>query len=313
MVEVAPLAVEDVRVRLGAEERRPRGSRTRRAPASRSGPPSRSCCSRRGGGRPGRPVPVGSVASHAASAVTAFTRTALQLPWPSPASGASHALPLLLRWLMSTMNRAPVAFSANAWASDGRFRGSGVAPVDERDGVQHRGLADRGHDGRLVDHPDLDRVGAERVGLAGPPVGVDEGVRARSRGRVEPVDEERDRAGRAVPVVLDLVEADDVRRSSARNAATVFAHWRSNSAWQFAPRQSASEPPGEAPRRRRVPRPSNVLKKLSRFIAATFTVPPTSGAEHGPGVRGTKRTEPPRAPTGRTRYALGLAAFPPHV
>ena len=57
-----------------------------------------------------------------ASALAACVRTTLQLPWPSPASGASQALPFDLRWLTSTMKRAPSSVS-KAWASEGRLRG----------------------------------------------------------------------------------------------------------------------------------------------------------------------------------------------
>ena len=44
-----------------------------------------------------------------ASSSAERTRTALQLPCPSPASGALHALPLLLRWLATAMNVPPLA------------------------------------------------------------------------------------------------------------------------------------------------------------------------------------------------------------
>src|SRR4051812_27715252 len=71
----------------------------------------------------GSPVLVGLLASQLTSAVAAFLRTALQLPWPSPASGASHALPFDFRWLTSTMKRPPLV-SWNACASEGRLRGA---------------------------------------------------------------------------------------------------------------------------------------------------------------------------------------------
>ena len=60
--------------------------------------------------------------SQSASSFAAFVRTLSQLPWPSPASGASQALPLLLRWLDADDERAPVG-SVNACASAGRLRG----------------------------------------------------------------------------------------------------------------------------------------------------------------------------------------------
>ena len=69
----------------------------------------------------GSPLPVGSVASQSTSACAAARRVTLQLPWPSPASGSptsSQAEPFDLRWLTTTVNRAPVAFSSNVWASD---------------------------------------------------------------------------------------------------------------------------------------------------------------------------------------------------
>src|SRR5689334_4031176 len=74
------------------------------------------------------PVPVGLVASQFIKVLAALVRTMLQLPCPSPASGASQALPLLLRWLRSRMKRAPVAFCCHACASDGRLRGPESPP-----------------------------------------------------------------------------------------------------------------------------------------------------------------------------------------
>ena len=53
----------------------------------------------------------------------------MQLPCPSPASGTSHALPLLLRWLTTTVKTSPPSFSRNAWASAGRFRSAESPPV----------------------------------------------------------------------------------------------------------------------------------------------------------------------------------------
>src|SRR5215207_8068470 len=87
---------------------------------------------------------------------------------------------------------------------------SPVAAVDERDGVQRCGLADRRDLGGLVQQPNLDRVGAESVHLSRPCIGVDERVRPGRRRLVQAVDEELDRAGRTVAVVLDLADADYV-------------------------------------------------------------------------------------------------------
>ena len=75
------------------------------------------------------PVPVGSLWSQSASRFAAFVRTAAQFAWPSPVSGASQALPLLLRWLALTTTRPPVAFSSNAWAIAGRLRGAPSPPL----------------------------------------------------------------------------------------------------------------------------------------------------------------------------------------
>ena len=69
------------------------------------------------------PLPVGSLLSQSASRFAAFVRTPAQLPWPSPVSGASQALPLLLRWFALTTTRPPVFRSMNACAMAGRFRG----------------------------------------------------------------------------------------------------------------------------------------------------------------------------------------------
>ena len=64
----------------------------------------------------GSSLPVGSVASQSTSAWAAFSRVPLQLPCPSPASGSAgrrsvQAEPFDLRWLTTTVNLAPVAFS----------------------------------------------------------------------------------------------------------------------------------------------------------------------------------------------------------
>ena len=49
-------------------------------------------------------------------------------------------------------------------------------------------------------------------------------------------------------------------------------------------------------------------------MPTTRTDPPTAGGAAGRGFDGWKLgTPPPRAPIGRTRYALPLAAFPAHV
>src|SRR5688572_9873214 len=92
-------------------------------------------------------------------------------------------------------------------------------------------------------------------------------------------------------------------------ASTVLGHWRSNSTWLLAPRQSAGAPPTPKVQ------PLNVLKRLSRFMPLTRSVPPTDGAGvAGRGLAATKLgTPPPIAPTGRTRKALPLAALPAQV
>ena len=95
---------------------------------------------------------------------------------------------------MSTMKRAPVAFSWKACASDGRLRGALSPPLTKATRVQHGGLADRGHHGGLVDHADLDRIRAQRIDLPGGRVHVDEGVGAGRSRRVELVHQERNGA-----------------------------------------------------------------------------------------------------------------------
>ena len=72
----------------------------------------------------GSPLPVGSVASQSTSALAALVRVTLQLPGPSPVSGSPTALqsePFDLRWLTTTVSRAPVAVRSKVWASDGRL------------------------------------------------------------------------------------------------------------------------------------------------------------------------------------------------
>src|SRR5262249_4500563 len=72
----------------------------------------------------GSPLAVGSVASQSTSASAAALRVWLQLPWPSPRSGSPTSLqsePFDLRWLTTTVKRAPVAFTSNVCASDGRL------------------------------------------------------------------------------------------------------------------------------------------------------------------------------------------------
>src|SRR4051794_14931236 len=92
-------------------------------------------------------------------------------------------------------------------------------------------------------------------------------------------------------------------------AATVFGHCRSNSVWLSAPRQSITAP--VVPPLQAEP---NVLKKLSRFSAATFALPPTAGGDTGRAFAGWKLGAlPPSALSGRRRYALPLAALPAHV
>ncbi len=108
----------------------------------------------------GSPLPVGSVSSQLASAIAAFFRVMLQLPWPSPVSGSPKALqsdPFDLRWFTTTVNRPPLAFSLNVWASAGRFSVSMNSGSSAEVNVCVR--ADRGHRRRLVDerHPDLRR------------------------------------------------------------------------------------------------------------------------------------------------------------
>src|SRR5688572_11949139 len=94
-------------------------------------------------------------------------------------------------------------------------------------------------------------------------------------------------------------------------AATVFFHCRSSSVAVLAPRQSIGGP--ATPPVQLMPETSSVLKKLSRFMPTTRVSPPTAGGLVGRGLVGSKSTDPPSALTGRIRYALGLAALPPHV
>ena len=79
------------------------------------------------------------------------------------------------------MNRAPVAFTWNACASEGRLRGNESPPftnaTELSTAVCPTGVTARG----LVEHRHLDRVGAERVDLARVGVRVDERVRPRRR------------------------------------------------------------------------------------------------------------------------------------
>ena len=78
----------------------------------------------------GSPLPVGSVASQSTSASRGRACAALQLPGPSPVSGSptsSQAEPFDLKWLTTTVNREPVAFSSNVWASAGRSSCRGSA------------------------------------------------------------------------------------------------------------------------------------------------------------------------------------------
>src|SRR5262245_58916903 len=97
--------------------------------------------------------------------------------------------------------------------------------------------------------------------------------------------------------------------SVARMAATVFGHWRANSAALSAPRQSAGAPP--TPKRHALF--PNVLKKFRRFMLATRRLPARAGAAAGRGLPSEKSTAPPSAPTGLTRYALPLALAPAQV
>ena len=113
MVEVAELAVEDVRVRVLALE-----LRAQVGVAGGHQCPDRvllvvrvqvaddELATRLGS--------VGPVASQSTIASAALVRTSLQLPWPSPASGSSaQADPFDLRWFTATVTSPPVSMSAN--------------------------------------------------------------------------------------------------------------------------------------------------------------------------------------------------------
>ena len=81
----------------------------------------------------GSPLPVGSVAIQSTRACAARVRVPLQLPWPSPVSlsgstagpgsrsTSRQSEPFDLRWLTTTVNRAPVAISSKVCASAGRL------------------------------------------------------------------------------------------------------------------------------------------------------------------------------------------------
>src|SRR4051812_17140415 len=93
-----------------------------------------------------------------------------------------------------------------------------------------------------------------------------------------------------------------------RSEATSLASCRWYSVSLFAPRQSVAAPA--------VPsvQPAKVLKKLSRLALAILMPPvPTAGGAVGRGFTGSDVAEPPRAPTGRSRYALPLAELPAQV
>ncbi len=121
-----------------------------------------------------------------------------------------------------------------------------IAGVDERKGVERARLANRQERARAIEHAHLDGVGAE---------GVDLSRRCRRRRMrmclatdvVESVDEELERAVRAVAVVFHFDHANDVGASPTM-AATVFGHCRSSSARFSAPRQSIEAPPKPGPR-----------------------------------------------------------------
>ena len=96
----------------------------------------------------------------------------------------------------------------------GQRRAVAVAAVtagDEGHCVQRRGRADGRDAARFVDEGDFDRIGAERVQLAGGRVDIDEGIGPGCGRAVQLAHQLRKRAGGAVAVILDLVQADDVR------------------------------------------------------------------------------------------------------
>ena len=132
------------------------------------------------------PVSVGSVASHASLSDGGIgTRTTLQLPCPSPASGASQALPLLLKWLTTAVKRAPFEFCWKVCASAGRDAGSAIAAVDKGYRIERRCDAYRSDQGGFVKQADLDGIRAKRIDLPGVGIHIDEGIGARRSSRVE--------------------------------------------------------------------------------------------------------------------------------
>ena len=183
----------------------------------------------------------------------------------SPTSRQSE--PLDLRWLTTTVKRAPVALTSKVCASDGRFlvsmkRGS-TAEVEQFE------IADRGDDGGTVDHADLDRIGADGAG-----------------GDVVVARHARDDAGQRLDAggVLHFVQADDVgietgkRREKFVALAGEFGGLVTIPAAAFHVVERAAlviqrRPLGNL----------RVTKKLSVFIAATRTVPPTGSGAAGRG------------------------------
>ena len=193
-----------------------------------------------------------------------------------------------------------MAFSSNACASAGRLRGAPSPPltnasVFERGRVARPGVTAR----RLVEHADLDGVGAERIDLAGGGVDVDEGVRARRRRGVEPVDQVGDRAVGPVAVVLDLDDADDVgvERDDGRNCLGPLAVELGRLS---APRHSVGAPP--APMRQfDVVAAVEGVEVVQQVHAGHPDVPPTRPGAAGRGLAETKSTAPPSAFSGRRR------------
>ena len=229
----------------------------------------------------GSPLPVGSVASQSTSAC-----------------GGQRAGPVAVALAVAGVRVADVvavgALRLEVVDDDGEPRAGRVllerlrqrrpalrvdeARVDGR--VEDLERADRRDDVGPVDQADLDRVGADRRRCRC-------SRRARAEHRVEPGDDarrERVDAGR----VLELVEADDVARRArpAPGAACRAGAVELGCGWSAsAPRQSRLALPPHGPGPVSLAVVSSVRKKLSVFIAATRSVPPTGSGRRRARVR----------------------------
>ena len=138
-------------------------------------------------------MPVGSTSSQSRSAIGGVRPNDVAVALAvAGIGGVVQALPFDLKWLTSTMNRAPSVVS-NACAIEGRLRGK-VSPPFTNSALLRAAVVPIGRHRRgAVEEADLDRVGAGGVELAGLGVDIDEGVGAFTGG-VQLVDEVGDRA-----------------------------------------------------------------------------------------------------------------------